>query len=95
MQERAKQVSKGLIDDIKEARDPIFADLLRLMSKLAIRETSTFSHLFSLLWNLIARGDNVCKYVNAFHLGHISWSGNKFMECFHYMNNMCFMKVIA
>ena len=67
--ERAKQVSKGLIDDIKEARDPISADLLRLISKLALRETSTFIHLFSLLmWNLIARGDNV----NAFHLGCVT-----------------------
>lgn len=74
--DRAKQMSKGLIEDIKEARDPISADLLRIISKLALQESSTFFHLFSLLmWNLIARGDNV----NTFHLRHISWSGIHYM----------------
>ena len=70
--ERAKKVSHGLVHEIKEARDPMSADLLRIISKLALKEEVTFIHLFSLLlWNLIARGDNV----NSFNLRHISWSG--------------------
>lgn len=49
------------------------AELLRVISKLALKESVSYIHLFSiLLWNLIARGDNV----KSFHLGHISWSGN-------------------
>ena len=49
------------------------AELLRVISKLALKESVSYIHLLSiLLWNLIARGDNV----KSFNLGHISWSGN-------------------
>lgn len=71
--DRAKKVSAGQLSEIKEARDPMSAELLRVISKLALKENVSYLHLFSiLLWNLIARGDNV----RSFHLRHISWSGN-------------------
>ena len=80
--ERAKKVSHGLVHEIKEARDPMSADLLRIISKLALKEEVTFIHLFSLLlWNLIARGDNG----NSFNLRHISWSG-----MYHLIISFCY-----